>query len=81
VQNCEVYRSGKQKQSREFSRNWGKKNFYRWIREFTTVFANSDQKEYILSHRCADGEGMDVVDEGMDLATAVAMGAVELVET
>jgi D5 N terminal like len=81
VQNCEVYRSGKHKQSREFSRNWGKKKFSRWIREFTTVFANSDQKEYILSHHFADGEGMDVVDEGMDLATAVAIGAVKLVET
>ena len=86
VQNCDVFNTGKHQQPREFSRNWGKKFFYRWIREFTTtVFANSDQKEYILSHHFADGEGMDVVDEGMDLAradlaTAVAIGAAELME-
>jgi hypothetical protein len=64
VQNCDVYRTGKHQKPREYSRNWGKKEFYRWIREFTTVLTDSDKRDFILSHRFAeDGDAMDVEDE------------------
>ena len=60
VKNCDVYITGNRQNPREYSRNWGKKNFHRWIRVFTTVFRNSDKREFILSHRYAkDGEAME----------------------
>jgi len=52
ISNCPEYRSGQRAKAREFERNWGKKEFFRWAKENLPVI--SSKYEYVIGYKPCD---------------------------
>lgn len=53
ISNCSEYKSGQRAKAREFERNWGKKEFFRWAKSSLQVVATS-KYEYVIGYKPSD---------------------------
>ena len=80
ISNCSEYKSGQRAKAREFDRNWGKKEFFRWAKSSLTVISTS-KYEYVIGYKPSDSpeiiwtkdaqgvfNGWEMEDDDEDLA-------------
>lgn len=53
ISTCTEYKSGQRSKAREFERNWGKKEFFRWAKSSLPVIATS-KYEYVIGYKPCD---------------------------